>query len=384
MPVAFRLAPTQTLATTCRFYLKSVRPTFQLYVSPLNLDPLDPALPISTPASFAAELAAESGRFYTLGMPVDTNVLAGGVLSADEFLAQAKIAGDEVVEQYRLLLDRFTAGLLFYYFGNVDQVQHMMFRPMDPGHPAYDAARDAPYSDVVPSLYAKFDEIVGYTLARIGPETTLVVMSDHGFASWRRSMNLNSWLREPGLPRGARRRRCATTPACWPTSTGVGRAPTGSASTGSTSTSPGASAGGSSRRASATRSSTRSPSSSPPPSIRAPGERAVTAVHRCDREFADGGALDLGPDAIVGYARGTRCSDASALGELTREVFSDNTGEWSGDHCMDPTAVPGILATNRRLQRPAPRLRDLAAAILAEFGVEGFPAPVSMKNEQGR
>ncbi len=55
-------------------------------------------------------------------------------------------------------------------------------------------------------------------------------------------------------------------------------------------------------------------------------------------------------------------------------MFADNTGEWSGDHCMDPEAVPGILATNRPLQRPAPRLRDLAAAILAELGVDGFPA----------
>jgi predicted AlkP superfamily phosphohydrolase/phosphomutase len=104
------------------------------------------------------------------------------------------------------------------------------------------------------------------------------------------------------------------------------------------------------------------------------GERAVTAVHRCDRELGDGGALALGPDAIVGYARGTRCSDASALGELTREVFADNTGEWSGDHCMDPAAVPGILATSRPLARRPQRLRDLAGAILAELGVEGFPA----------
>ena len=106
----------------------------------------------------------------------------------------------------------------------------------------------------------------------------------------------------------------------------------------------------------------------------ATGAPAVAAVYRSDRTFSDGGARDIGPDAVVGYAKGTRCSDASALGELTPEVFADNTGEWSGDHCMDPAAVPGILATNRPLARPAPRLRDLAGAILAELGIEGFPA----------
>jgi predicted AlkP superfamily phosphohydrolase/phosphomutase len=106
----------------------------------------------------------------------------------------------------------------------------------------------------------------------------------------------------------------------------------------------------------------------------ATGAPAVTHVYRSDVTYTDGGARDIGPDLIVGYAKGTRCSDASALGELTREVFADNTGAWSGDHCMDPEAVPGIRATNRPLKRPAPRLRDLAAAILAELGVDGFPA----------
>jgi hypothetical protein len=53
-------------------------------------------------------------------------------------------------------------------------------------------------------------------------------------------------------------------------------------------------------------------------------------------------------------------------------VMIDNTSEWSGDHCMDPDAVPGILLTNRRLRRPAAALEQLAGAILAEFGITGF------------
>jgi hypothetical protein len=383
VPVRFRLAPTQELATTCRFFLKGVRPAFELYVTPLNIDPLEPVLPISTPPSFAAELAAATGRYYTLGMPVDTNVLAGGVLSADEFLAQARIAGDEVLAQYRLLLDRFDGGLLFYYFGNADQVQHMMFRSLDPGHPAYDAARDAPYADVIPSLYAGFDEVVGATLARMGPDTTLVVMSDHGFASWRRSMSLNAWLRDIGYL-AARDARLRHNPGMlanvdWSRTRAygfglnglyvnlAGRERSGIVTEGER--------GPLLDEIAARLTATVDP---------ATGETAVAAVYRSDRTYADGGALALGPDAIVGYARGTRCSDASALGEIGREVFADNTGAWSGDHCMDPAAVPGILATSRPLSRPAPRLRDLGAAILAEFGVDGFPAHVAKKPEQGR
>ena len=101
----------------------------------------------------------------------------------------------------------------------------------------------------------------------------------------------------------------------------------------------------------------------------ATGEQAVTRADRPDRVYTSREHLDLGPDLIVGYGPGMRCSDSSGLGEVPAEVFSDNRSAWSGDHCMDHTLVPGILLANRQLARPAHRLQDLGAAILAEFGL---------------
>src|SRR5678816_4380607 len=98
----------------------------------------------------------------------------------------------------RYTLERFHDGFLFYYFGNVDQVSHMMWRSRDPQHPAYNQERDSPYEHVVDDLYAGLDAIVGDTLQTLQANDVLVVMSDHGFTSWRRSFNLNSWLRDNG------------------------------------------------------------------------------------------------------------------------------------------------------------------------------------------
>jgi hypothetical protein len=103
----------------------------------------------------------------------------------------------------------------------------------------------------------------------------------------------------------------------------------------------------------------------------------VTKVYFREEAYGDRGHLEIGPDIQVGYAEYFRGSNESALGELTPEVFSDNTEPWSGDHCMDHEVVPGILLTNRPLPKPAGSLKDLAAAILAELGVEGFPAAES-------
>ena len=197
LPVELPLAPMTTLPGEVRFLLKRLQPHFELYASPINLDPFAPALPISTPEAYAAELASAEGRFYTQGMPEDTRGMNAGALEADELLAQARITADENLRQFDYVLDGFRDGLLFYYFGHVDQVSHMMWRAMDPGHPAYTAA-DEKYRDVVAALYEQMDGVVGRTMAALGPDDLLVVMSDHGFAPWRRAMNLNSWLRDAG------------------------------------------------------------------------------------------------------------------------------------------------------------------------------------------
>ena len=99
----------------------------------------------------------------------------------------------------------------------------------------------------------------------------------------------------------------------------------------------------------------------------------MTKVYRREQVFKLAGHEDVAPDLVVGYAKGTRGSDESALGALTRDAIVDNKDPWSGDHCMDHETVPGVLLSSRPLRRPAPGIDTLAAAILAEFGIDGFP-----------
>jgi predicted AlkP superfamily phosphohydrolase/phosphomutase len=374
IPFEFSMIPTQKLHGMARFYLKEVRPNFQLYVTPINFDPLAPDMPISTPEDFCTHLAEETGRFFTQGMPEDTRALSEGVLDRDEFLAQAKIAGDEVLAQYPVVLSEFEDGLLFYYFGNVDQVCHMMFRTIDPEHPAYDPEKDAPYADVIPSLYRELDEVVGHTLENAG-DATIVVMSDHGFTSWRRSFHLNAWLRDEGYlvlkNPNIRKDPGMLLNVDWRRTRAYGMGLNGLF----------------------INLRGRERNGIVPPSQKeallheigdkllqvvdpSNGKPAVTRIYYSDEYYQDHEYLDIGPDMQVGYAKHYRCSNESSLGEVPPEVFSDNTSEWSGDHCMDHTAVPGILLANHPLQKQATSLKNLAAAILAEFGVEA-PSTVS-------
>ena len=316
-------------------------------------------------------------------MPEDTKALKTDVLTEAEFLAQARIAGEENRRQYTYVLDHFADGLLFYYFGNVDQVSHMMWRARDPGHPKYNAATDAPNARVIEELYQGLDAVVTDTLARLGPDDVLVVMSDHGFTSWRRVFHLNSWLRDngylavlnpnlqddPGLFANVDWSR---TRAYALGLNGLyvnlkGRERDGVVE-------PGA-------RAALVEEIAGKLLGTIDPQT---GKAAITKAYRREQVYRLSGNESVAPDLIVGYAKGTRGSDESALGGLPREVMADNASHWSGDHCMDHEAVPGVLLSSRPLKRAAPGIESLAAAILAEFGVDGFPVRNSRIRDPGR
>jgi len=215
------------------------------------------------------------------------------------------------------------------------------------------------------------DEVVGVTLAKMPPGTLLIVMSDHGFAPWRRAFHLNSWLRDEGYlavldPSQA---GDAYSNVDWTLTRAYGLGLNGLY----------LNLAGRERWgvvASGYREPLLDELREKLLAVVDPetGQRVVGEVYVRDRWYSDGGHREVGPDLVVGYARGYRSSNESALGEIPAAVFADNHDPWSGDHCMDHDTVPGILVTSRPLARRATRLGNLAAAILEEYGVEGFPA----------
>jgi len=371
--VEYPLPLFQKLRGITRFYLKQVRPEFQLYATPVNIDPLDPAMPIATPEDFAAALAA-GGRFYTQGFPEDIDAIRDGVFDEDEFLTQAGFAAAEIRRHYSALLANFDDGLLFNYFGFLDQVSHVMWGATDPDHPAYDEERDLPYANVIEELYMEADEIVGQTLDRLdelGGNGTLIVMSDHGFTSWRRAFSVNSWLEQNGYltVRDPNRRDLDfLTNIDWSSTRAYGLGLSGLYVNLQGREADGivTPADRDALLAEIGRGLLREIDP-------ATGEQAITRVYPRDATYTDNGHTEIGPDLVIGFAKGVRNSDASAAGAIPADVLTDNTGAWSGDHIMDHESVPGVLLSSRPLQVHASSLQELAAAVLAEFGVANFP-----------
>jgi predicted AlkP superfamily phosphohydrolase/phosphomutase len=302
-------------------------------------------------------------------MPEDTKAQESGVLTTEEFLAQARIAGKEFAEQFPYVLDHFEDGLLFFYLGNVDQISHIMWKVLDPGHPTYDPGVDPKYAGLIEELYVGLDAIVGQALKRLAADDTLVVMSDHGFASWRRSFHLNAWLREKGFL-VVKDPDMENDPGVFANVDWAHTRAYGVGINGLYINLKGRERDGivpeEKRKALMDEIAAALLAEVDPKT----GGPVVTKAYQREDTYEDRSHLEIGPDIIVGTAKGTRISGHSALGAVGKEVLTDNVDEWSGDHEMDHETVPGILLTNRALKRPAPRLQDLAQSVLLEFGID--------------
>ncbi len=357
-----------------RFYLKAVVPKVQLYMTPVNLDPTNPAMPISVPEDEAASLQEAIGPYYTQGMPDDTKALEAEVLDYEEFLGQNRLALAERRGQLRHELERFTEGFLFFYIHSLDQVCHMLWRATDPSHPGY-REEFAPHGDAIEREYEAMDDLLGEAVASIGGDGAIAVLSDHGFAPYERSFNLNSWLLSEGYLRvGEGVNPDGVTvldkdAILWRQTVAYGLGLNALYLNLRGRENPGAVEP--EDRDATLAEITRKLLAVADPLSRLP---VVETVYRVDEP--EGSAADASPDALIGYARGYRSSGAGALGKIEARMLQDNLWAWSGDHCMASHTVPGVLVSSLPLRPEVrPHLRDIPGSILEYYGI-GRPGPM--------
>lgn len=344
IPVRFPLLPALAGAEgMVRIWVKELRPHFAVYVSPVNIDPRAPAMPISQPKSYSRDLARELGAYYTQGMPYDTAALRHGVFTRDEYRAHSREVSRQTIGLLRSGLEKFREGVLFFHFFGIDQDAHMLWG-------RYDAE--------LLETYKLVDETIGWVRKKAG-DATLVVMSDHGFARFDRAVHLNTWLMREGYlwltgpPNDSAQVDWSRTRAY-----AVGL---NSIYINQTSRERGGivAAGEETRLLRAEIADRllrfRDPSNGNPVVL------SVVSPPENLRQNA--------PDLIVGYAPPYRASWETALGAVPPALIEDNLDEWRGDHCIDPKSVPGVLLANRKAAVADPRLEDLTVTILETFGI---------------
>jgi predicted AlkP superfamily phosphohydrolase/phosphomutase len=331
-----------------RFLQMAEAPRFSLYATPVQIDPVSPALPISHPPYYAMYLAKLLGTFSTLGMAEDTWALNEGAIDQAAFLQQARDIQGEREAMFFSALEHTRRGVVACVFDTTDRVQHMCFGQ----------------AEVIDALYVDMDRILGRAMEYLEAGTALFVLSDHGFCSFRRGVNLNAWLRAEGylaLRDGATESGDYFEGIDWART----RAYTFGLS-GVYLNLRGREAQGCVGAEEAIL--LRAELAGKLAGLRDGEAVAIQGIYPAG-EIYSGPYLGAAPDLVVGYAEGYRASWGAAVGRTTAAVFEDNLKAWCGDHCVDPVLVPGVLFSNLEIQAETPGIEDMAATALKLFGV---------------
>ena len=361
-----------------QLFLERATDELRLYISPVNWKPDRPPAAMSSPASFSADLYERLGPYRTLGWAEATWPLNEDRIDEKAFLEDLDRAFDDRTQVILQRLDARQWDLLVGVIESTDRVQHMMWRLIDPLHPMYDRTLAAKFGDAIERVYRRCDAFVGEVMARLDAGTPILIVSDHGFHSFRMSVNLNTWLVENGYMTLEGR-----TPGekklddlfggsgqfwenvDWSRTRAYamglgqiylnlkGRESRGTVSAGAES------------KALEDEIAARLLTLTDPKT----GARIVSAVYKSDEVYA-GPYLKDAAELQVGFVDGYRVSWQTTLGGAPPGIVHPNLKKWSGDHgSYDYKATEGTLISSRPLEPGETAIIDLAPTVLKYFGL---------------
>jgi predicted AlkP superfamily phosphohydrolase/phosphomutase len=387
VPLTFKINFLIKVHGMTQFYVLKADKELQLYAHPVNMDPRNPPIPISKPDGFAKQLVDEIGLYRTLGWAESSDKpLNEGRLSEADFLYDSDRAFDDREKTILKNLDRSDWDLFVAAIETTDRISHMMFRLIDPKHPMYDAALAAKYGDSIEKVYRRADDLVGKIQAKLPKGAVFMVMSDHGFHSFRRSVNLNTWLVQNGYmvfegQEGGKKtladlfgRGKFWEGVDWNKTRAYavglgqiyfnlrGREGQGIVSAGAEYTAL-------QNEIAARLVELKDPDT---------GEAVMRAVYKRD-DIYKGEYLQGAPDLQTGFNDGYRVGWQDTLGQIQRTIVENNNRKWSGDHCATATEISGgVFFSNRKIATTAPSIMDLSPTILKILEVP-LPADVDGK-----
>ncbi|UCF67943.1 MAG: alkaline phosphatase family protein [Acidobacteriota bacterium] len=372
--VSFELMPLLgNVSGIVRFLVKEVHPQLKIYVTPINIDPEDQAMPVTYPVEYGAELARVIGPFWTKGLPADTKAFDYRVIDDEQYVKQAELVLEERMALFDYEWSRFESGLFYFYVSSTDQDAHMLWRNMDETHPMHEAS-DVRFAGYLYHLYERMDELVGKVLPALDEDTLLLICSDHGFAQFGRQFHLNTWLRDRGyltLKTGAEKKdETSIFDVDWASTLAYGVGFNGLYLN-----LQGREGQGQIRPEDAGKLAGRLKRELEAITDGETGKRPVANVYS-KAELYSGEMTPLMPELLVGYTPGYRCSSASVLGSTGEAIIDINPWAWSGDHSMARDLVPGTLFSSLPLKAGDPNIVDLPVTILDFFGIEKPPQMV--------
>ncbi len=365
---------------------------FTLFMPPINMSPENPpkTISISSPEGFGQELASQ-GLYHTLGWACMTNPLKDELIDEETFVQNMGYLFEERARLITAALEKKDWRLLVGVFGSTDRMAHMMYRLYLPQTEEEKELADTmspfmgvTYRDSIKWMYQKMDAFVGEVMAKhLSDDTTLMVVSDHGFSPFRRGVNLNTWLAQNGFIRSkiGEVTPDADIPSLFPAqsffmtvdwentraySMGLGKIFLNLQGREAYGSVPLAEKRAVEEEIIAKLLELRDDDGSP----------VVRRVFRGDEIYNGPFAKENAPDLLLGFHDNYRVSWTTTLGDFGETVLEDNDQKWSGGHpSVDPQLVTGVLFSTRPLSQVSDgqvfhNIMDIAPSVLKILGIQ--------------
>lgn len=374
----FNVSPQYTVRALGRFYVEKLEP-LTLYMYPPNIHPEEPWLPFTSPVEYGKQLFQAAGPFKTVGWTHDTNALNSEKIDDKPWLEDVWTSMDKIGELGMRELERGPGSLFIWVETGTDRVSHMFTRATDAQSPRYDQSiLKAAGGDPILLSYQRMDAQLGKFLAKATPETHILVISDHGFHTYRRGLHTNAWLLEngylvlkSGMTPGDKTNLFAAVDwsqtRAYALGTGQiyinlqGREGRGIVT--------------SEAYTPLVQELAQKLEGLTDPKTQ---EKPVLKAYARD-DIYKGERLQEAPDIQVAFREGWRTSWETMLGGIPEGLFADNTKKWSGDHAASDVAeTAGILLSNRKLETSSAEIIDIAPTVLSIFGL---PKPAHLEGK---
>ncbi len=116
----------------------------------------------------------------------------------EPYLAEARDVTRTRIKAAEWLMDNTDWDLFASVWVSVDRTQHCLSNYVGPDHPDYARNSKTPLAAKVRDVYKQLDEAIGSFVSRTREDDIVVFMSDHGFQSCTRTINMDRLLKRLG------------------------------------------------------------------------------------------------------------------------------------------------------------------------------------------
>ncbi|NOZ49231.1 MAG: hypothetical protein GXP37_04175 [Chloroflexi bacterium] len=155
------------------------------------------------PPSLAEELQAVVGEWIFHVPPPGHDA---DLATTQAFVARLMAETEQKRRAIAWLQDRFQPDVFMTVLMNLDTIQHVYWGVLHPQHPRYHLPESEPLRQALLPALRQIDALIGEVAARVLPQGTLLLVSDHGFGPMYRRLALNNALAQHGFLRLRRRR----------------------------------------------------------------------------------------------------------------------------------------------------------------------------------